>query len=103
MAHDEVRFLKPADRDPRATVELDEVQVQHVLFVACDDLGRVAGGKPVELQVYEAWWLAVTTKEVTKVALKAQPIIRQCIKLFPGIRSVDLAGKKQLGQQERIG
>jgi len=57
MAHEHANFLKHADRDPRAVLhDLNEDHVQHVLFVACHDFARIAGGQPIELQVYEAWW-----------------------------------------------
>jgi hypothetical protein len=99
-AHEHANFLKHADRDPHAVLsDLNEDHVQHILFVACHDFGRVAGGQPVELQVYEVWWFAVTYKRVLKASLRAQPLLRHCIRKFPGIRRADLAVKKQLGLQ----
>ena len=59
---------------------------------------RAGSGLLIELQVYEAWWFAVIHKQVSKAPLRAQPIIRCCIKKFPSIRRADLAAK-QLGQR----
>jgi hypothetical protein len=47
-------FLKHADRDPTATIEIEESDIIKVLQLACQDFGRTAGGMPIEAQVFEA-------------------------------------------------
>ncbi len=98
-AHQHVNFLKHADRDPQAVLEeLTENDVDNLLFVACHDLLRVAKGQPIEAQVFEAWWLAISWPKVAQAPLKAQPIIRRLLKhYFPGIRSLSREEQLRLG------
>jgi hypothetical protein len=58
-------FLKHADRDPTNKIDLEENDIEVVLFYACQDLGGVAGGLPIEAQVFEAWAYAAATKRVS--------------------------------------
>jgi hypothetical protein len=49
-------FMKHADRDPMDVLQdFDEDDALKVLFIACNDFGRITGGMPVEAQVYECW------------------------------------------------
>jgi hypothetical protein len=49
-AHEFAGFLKHADRDPTAILDkLEDADVDNLLFVACNDFGRVTGGRPIEL------------------------------------------------------
>jgi hypothetical protein len=97
-----VGFFKHADRDPGSTLDkFTEKDADVVLVVACIDFGRVAKGKPVELQVYEAWWFAQAFEKVTKAPLSVQPVVRRCIRLFPpGIRRAPRAERLRLGLEE---
>jgi hypothetical protein len=69
-----------------------------VLFVACNDFGRVAEGAPIEAQVFEAWYLAQAFARVSDVPLRAQDLVRSCIRFFPGIRTAERATKLSLGR-----
>lgn len=97
-AHENFNFLKRADRDADATVTLDLEAIEHVLFIACHDFGRVAKGQPIELQVYEAWWLAKYFERVSEAPLRQQEMIR-CIRRFPGIRSASRENRLRLGRE----
>ncbi len=79
-------FFKHADRDPTGTIDLEDDDVEIVLFFACHDFGRVAGGMPVEAQVFEAWAYAATIKRVSDARLRRQQLIRRMIAAFPGLR-----------------
>lgn len=97
-AHEHVNFLKHADRDPQAVLEdLTENDVDALLFVACHDLLRVAKGQPIEAQVFEVWYLAISWRKVRCAPLRAQPIIRSCIKHFQGIRSLSREAQLRMG------
>jgi hypothetical protein len=99
-AHQHVNFLKHANRDPQAVFEdFTENDVDTLLFVACHDLLRVAKGQPIEAQFFEAWcwWFAISWSKVAQAPLKAQPIIRHCIKRFKGIRSLSREEQLRLG------
>jgi hypothetical protein len=100
-AHEFAGFLKHADRDPTAILDkLEHADVDTVLFIACHDFGRVTGGKPIELQVYEAWWFAQAFKKVGDAGLRVQPIVKRCIQLFPGIRRAPRPEKLRLGREQ---
>jgi hypothetical protein len=91
-------FLKHADRDPTATIDIDDNNVEVVLQLACHDFGRVAGGMPIEAQIFEAWVYAVAFNDIAKAPLNRQKDIRHAISGFPGIRSApDRAAQKKIG------
>ena len=60
------------------------------LEFACNDFARVAGGMPIEAQVYEAWVNAVTFKDFSDVPAHNQHLILRAIGLglFPRVREV---------------
>jgi hypothetical protein len=91
-------FFKHADRDPSGKIELEDDDVEMVLFFACHDFGRVAHGMPIEAQVFEAWAYAATIKRVSDAPLRKQKLIRRMIATFPGIRGApDRAAQKRIG------
>ena len=68
-----------------------------VLVLACHDFGRVAGGMPVEAQVFEAWIYALAYPRVSSAPLKKQRLIRLCVREFPGVRLATRQEQKRLG------
>jgi hypothetical protein len=91
-------FFKHADRDATATIELDEDDVEVVLQLACHDFGRIAGGMPIEAQVYEVWVTALAFPHVSLAPLRGQHSIRRAIALFPGLRgATDRVEQKKIG------
>jgi hypothetical protein len=91
-------FFKHANRDPAATTNLDDNDVEVVLFFACHDFGRVAGGMPIEAQVFEAWAYAAAIEKVSDAPLRRQQLIRRMIAAFPGLRRAsDRAEQKRIG------
>jgi hypothetical protein len=101
IAHEFVAYFKHADRDPTAVLEgFNERDTDPVLFVACHDFHRVAKGQPVELQVFEAWYFATAFERVSAAPLRVQPVVRRCIKRFPGIRGVSRAEQQGIGLEQ---
>jgi hypothetical protein len=91
-------FLKHANHDARDTIELDEIYVEVVLELACNDFARVTGGMPIEAQVYEAWVNAVTFKDISDVPPHNQHLVMRAIALFPGVREAPTrAEQKTIG------
>jgi hypothetical protein len=90
-------FFKHADRDADAYLEFDEDDLEVVLQLACHDFGRVAGGMPLEAQIYEVWVTAIAFPSISKAPLRKRELLRRAIKYFPGIRSADRAGRKRIG------
>jgi hypothetical protein len=97
-AHSYANFMKHADKDPTAVIEgFEENEADAVLFIACHDFARIAGGQPIEMQVFEAWWFATAYAKVSTAPLRSQDIIRKCISRFPGIRAADRSGRQAIG------
>jgi hypothetical protein len=88
-------FFKHADRDPTARIDLNENDVEATLFFACHDFGRVAGGVPIEAQVFEAWAYAAMPKRVSDVPLRRQEPLRRMIAAFPGLRAAPTRAKQK--------
>ena len=65
-------FLKHADRDPGGRIDFYEDDLEVVLVFAVHDFGRVAGGMPIEAQVFEAWIYAAVTERVSDAPLHRQ-------------------------------
>ena len=91
-------FFKHANRDPTANINLHDDDVEVVLFLACHDFGRVAGGMPIEAQVFEAWAYAAAIERVSQAPLRRQQLIKRMIAAFPGLRRAsDRAEQKRIG------
>lgn len=96
--HKYASFLKHANTDADATlVEFSDTDNDLVLFVACHDFGIVTGGMPIEAQVYEAWWYSTHVRKVSEGPLKRQRLIKNCIRLFPNVRSANRPDQKRIG------
>jgi len=98
-AHEYTNFFKHADKDTTASIDFDENSVDAVIMVACSDFARIAKGMPIELQVFQAWWLAINMERVSTAPLRIQPVIRYAISLFPGVRRADLLERLNIGQR----
>jgi hypothetical protein len=59
-------FFKHADEDPNPdnSIELSDANVQAVLFLAVEDYIRYRQGGPVEVQVFQAWFVAVFPEKI---------------------------------------
>ena len=90
-------FLKHANRQMTGMIKLNDRDVEVALYLACLDFGIVAGGLPIEAQVYEGWIIAKGVEKVSAMPLKYQQMIRSLIRHFPGIRRADPATQKKLG------
>jgi len=91
-------FMKHADLDPTDVLEeFSDRDNDGILFCACRDLAQIAEGLPVEAQVFEAWFFAITVKRISAGGLRWQQKVKACIKLFPRVRSAPRALQKQIG------
>ena len=73
--------------------------VEPVLFVACHDFDRVAKGMPIELQVYEAWWLSKQDQSVSIFPFSTQDTLRRNKQRFMSIRRMSRDEQLRLGQR----
>ena len=98
-AHDRVGFFKHADRDPTGVLNgFSDVENDHILLLACHDFGRITEGMPIEAQVFECWYWAVSKEPIQKRRLSQQDLIRRAIQCFPiGMRTADRVDQKRMG------
>jgi hypothetical protein len=96
-AHSFAGFFKHADRDATETLTFAETEVDAVLAMACQDFGRVTGGMPVEVQIYQVWVYALAFARISDAPLAGQRIIKLAIKQFPGLRTANRAEQKRVG------
>jgi hypothetical protein len=92
-------FLKHADRNPNAEINLAYSAIEVVLQLACHDFGRVAGGMPIEAQVFEAWIHAIAYGKISEAPLRRQAQLKKIIAHFQGIRSADPAKRRAIGRE----
>lgn len=98
-AHQYAAFLKHADKDPNSVLDdFTQADADAVLFVAGNDFGRITGGMPIELQVYEAWWLSINYRRISEAPIQHRQMLRRAVqKLFPRIRSASRQRQLELG------
>jgi hypothetical protein len=90
--------MKHADREIEGSITLPYSSVEVALQLACHDFGRVAGGMPIEAQVYEVWISTIAFRRISDAPLRRQKLLRRCVAFFPGIRSADPKGRKEIGR-----
>lgn len=85
-------FFKHADQDPDAVLdEFSDDANDAVIFVATHDFGRLVGGMPIEMQVFEVWFLACHPSKIR------QGQEEQIASLFPDISTMTRFEKKHRG------
>ncbi|KWC18204.1 hypothetical protein WL48_03265 [Burkholderia ubonensis] len=93
-------FFKHADRDPNpdSSVELSDANVAAILFLAVEDYLRFRQAAPVEMQVLQAWFIAVFPGKVAEDDPVAQSKLA-CAKIrFPGIAMLSSSGQIGMGR-----
>ena len=83
-------FFKHAQQDPTpdSSVELSEANVAAILFLAVEDYIRFREGGPVEAQVFQLWYIAVSPEKVSKDDVVAQSKLESAKVAFPGIATL---------------
>lgn len=77
-------FFKHADRDPDGVLQdFDDGVVDGILFLAVEDYIRMHGRSPLELQVFQLWYLACHTEKVA--GDKLDEVLDAVAGMFPGI------------------
>lgn len=95
-------FFKHADRDPEATLAGPSPStIDSLVYLAVDDYLRLNGKGPVELQVFQLWYLATRIEKVADQAMVR--VVRAVDAHLPGIRAMPrteqvAAGKRLLAR-----
>ncbi|WP_373379923.1 hypothetical protein [Cupriavidus nantongensis] len=91
-------FFKHADRDPDAVVDFDENVAESMVFLAVEDYLRLNRRMPIEMQVYQLWYLAINPEKLSGEAMA--DLKRPIAQAFPGI--ADLYRSEQLAMGHRV-
>jgi len=94
-------FFKHAEQDPNpnSSVELREADVAAILFLAVEDYIRFRQGGPLEVQVFQAWFIAVFPEKVTEDDSTAQSKLEDAKLVFPGIATLDPFDRIEMGRK----
>lgn len=80
-------FFKHADRDPDSVLhDFDDSVVDGMLFLAVEDYIRMHGRSPLELQVFQLWYLACHTEKVA--GDKLDEVLDAVAGMFPEIATL---------------
>jgi hypothetical protein len=91
-------FFKHADNDGDQTLSpLPDSQVEGVLFLAVEDYIRLNGRSPVQLQVFQLWYLAKYPEKLD--AAIAGELMEEVASAFPGLPSLSRDAQLALGAQ----
>lgn len=88
-------FLKHADRDPDAELEIDEEENDHLMFIAtleCAELGHTLS---VDMQAFQIWYLATYPD---KIGADTDSVVKSR-KAFPGFESLSREEKLRRGAE----
>jgi hypothetical protein len=88
-------FFKHADRDPESVLEgFSDSENDHMIFLAVEDYIRLNSKSPVELQVYQLWYLSINADKVAHEALA--DILKATETMFPDIKEQDRSTRKHM-------
>jgi hypothetical protein len=91
-------FFKHADNDPDQTLEpLSNSHVEALLFLAVEDYIRLNRRSPVQLQVFQLWYLAKHPKKLQPAV--ASELIEGITQAFPGLASLSFQNQLVHGSQ----
>jgi hypothetical protein len=94
-------FFKHADKDPDAILEgFDDTKCDPILFLASEDYIRLNQASPLEMQVFQLWYLALYTDKVSHEDLDR--IKASIAVIFPDIKNLDRAAQKEFGLQQLL-
>lgn len=91
-------FFKHADSDSEKTLApLPDSQVEGVLFLAVEDYIRLNKRSPVQLQVFQLWYLAKHPEKLD--AAVAGEMMEHVASIFPGLPTLSHDAQVALGAQ----
>jgi hypothetical protein len=77
-------FLKHADRDPDAELEIDEEENDHLMFVATLECAELGHPLSVDMQAFQIWYLAAYPN---KIGAETEPVVKSR-KAFPDFQTL---------------
>jgi hypothetical protein len=91
-------FFKHADRDPEAVLpHFNESDVDALIFLAVEDYIRLQKKSPIELQVFQLWYMSIYSDKLTADALGE--ILEIIESTFPDIGNLSRVDRLIMGKQ----
>jgi hypothetical protein len=88
-------FLKHADRDPEAELELDEEESDHLMFVATLECGSLGYPLSLDMQAFQIWYLAMYPD---KIGSETEPVQKSRL-AFADLESLSRSEKLARGAE----
>ena len=86
-------FFKHADRDPDEKLEFDEIDSEHLMFVAVAQCGDLRGTN-CYMQAFQLWYIAAHPEQFSK----SEPTFVDAMSLFPGLELLPSPAKIRRGR-----
>jgi hypothetical protein len=88
-------FLKHADRDPDAELEIDEEENDHLMFVATLECAELGHPLSVDMQSFQIWYLAMYPD---KIGAETDPVVASR-NAFPDFESLSRPERLRQGAE----
>ncbi len=86
-------FFKHADRDPEGTLQFDEIDSEHLMFVAVLECGDLAATTCC-MQAFQLWYIAAHPEHFPK----SEPVFSEAMNVFPGFENLSSGMKLRRGR-----
>jgi hypothetical protein len=91
-------FFKHADRDPDAVLtDFSDHRSDGLLMLAVEDYLRLTGNGPVELQIYQLWYLGIYEEKIAATSL--EEVMISISRLFPRIAELSRQEQKRMARE----
>jgi len=90
-------FFKHADRDPKGTLQdFEASHTDSILFLGVEDYTRLFNKSPIELQVFQLWFIATNMDKVSDA--KYDEFFQTISDVFPNIKNISRQEKLLMGK-----
>lgn len=92
ILHEAWNFFKHANHDPEGVLQFEEVDSEHLMFVAVLDCGDIQPTS-CDMQAFQLWYIAAHPEHFPET----DPIFANAINTFPGLAALPLSDQLQHG------
>lgn len=93
VLHKAWNFFKHANHDPDGVLRFEEVDSEHMMFVAVLDCGDIQATS-CYMQAFQLWYIAAHPEHFPKT----EPVFADAINAFPDLAALPVSGRVQHGK-----
>ena len=93
ILHEAWNFFKHANHDPDGVLQFEEVDSEHMMFVAVLDCGDIQATS-CYMQAFQLWYIAAHPEHFPET----EPIFADAISAFPDLAALPVSGRVQHGK-----